>query len=115
VSATLDAARTSIDLSGYSFAVRPVEGTRLSIGLRPEHFTVGGANGAAQAAAFDLPVRHCEKAGSDATAYLDADGQIVAVRIDPSRVRTLKAGDRLRLSFPLDRINVFDAQTGRRL
>jgi len=115
VSAGLDAVETSIDLSGYPFAARPIEGTRLSIGLRPEHFNAGGPNGAAQAAVFDLPIRHCEKAGSDATAYLEAGGQVVAVRIDPARARELKAGDRLRASFPLDRINVFDAQTGRRL
>ncbi len=115
VSARLDDTGTSIDLSGYQFAARPAEGARLSIGLRPEHFSVGGPNGVAHAAVFDLPIRHCEKAGSDATAYLEAGDQLVAMRIDPARARTLKAGDRLQASFPLDRINVFDAQTGRRL
>ena len=115
MTAEIGAANTSIDLSGYPFASSPADGQSLSIGLRPEHFGAGGLNGAAHAAVFDLPVRHCEKAGGDATAYLEAGGQLVAVRIDPASARTLKAGDRLRASFPLDRINVFDVQTGRRL
>ena len=115
VSAALDATGISVDLSGYQFAAQLADGARLCVGLRPEHFNSSGPNGAEQAAVFDLPIRHCEKAGSDATAYLEAGGQIVAVRIDPARARALKPGDRLRSSFPLDRINVFDAQTGRRL
>ncbi len=115
ISASLDDTGTQLDLGGYRFVAAPTDGTRLAIGLRPEHFGTDGSNGARHAALFDLPVRHCEKAGSDATAYLEAGDQLVAMRIDPARARTLKAGDRLKASFPLDRINVFDAQTGRRL
>jgi len=115
ISAVFDAIGTQLDLSGYRFAAAPADGKRLCIGLRPEHFGTDGPNGARHAAMFDLPIRHCEKAGSDATAYLEAGDQLVAMRIDPARARTLKSGDRLQASFPLDRIHVFDAQTGRRL
>jgi len=113
--AVLDGLGTSIDLSGCRFAQSPADGARLCIGLRPEHFLTSAPDGAACAAEFDLPVMHCEKTGNDATAYLDACGQIVSMRIEPDRARQLKAGDRFKARFPLDHINVFDAQTGRRL
>jgi len=113
--AVLDGIGATVDLSGCRLAAMPPDGARLCIGLRPEHFLTGEPNGAASAAQFDLPIRDCEKTGNDATAYLEAGGQIVAMRIDPARARTLKAGDRLKARFPLDHINVFDAQTGRRL
>ena len=47
----------------------PEDGMDVSIGLRPEHFMVGDANGSRPAAVFDLPVRYTEKTGSDATAF----------------------------------------------
>jgi multiple sugar transport system ATP-binding protein len=104
-----------MDLSRYGFTRRPVAGMPVAIGLRPEHFAVGDADGMDRAAVFDLPVRYSERAGSDATAFLAADDQLVAVRIDPSRLRELTVGQPVRASFPRDKLNVFDAGTGRRL
>ena len=72
-----------MDLSGYGFTGRPVAGMPVAIGLRPEHFAVGDADGMDRAAVFDLPVRYSERAGGDATAFLAAADQLVAVRIDP--------------------------------
>ena len=39
----------------------------------------------------------------------------MAVRVDPAKVGKLKVGEPVRLSFPGDKLNVFDAQTGRRM
>ena len=101
-----------IDLSGYPFAQRPAPGTRLAIGLRPEHFALGDGGGAA---VFELPLRTSERAGADATAFLAAGEELMAVRVDPSELNGLKPGDAVRASFPKDQLNVFDAGTGRRL
>jgi multiple sugar transport system ATP-binding protein len=68
-----------------------------------------------RAAIFELPVRYSERAGGDATAFLAAGDQLVAVRIDPAQMRALRIGEPVCASFPRDKLNVFDAATGRRL
>jgi multiple sugar transport system ATP-binding protein len=106
---------TTIDLSRYPFAVKPDAGDAVVVGMRPEHF-FAAENGAPDAAAFfNLPVRTTERTGSDATAFLAAGEGLVAVRLEPARVAGLSAGARLRTAFPKDRLDVFDARTGRRM
>jgi len=104
-----------LDLSDYPFSIRPEEGMAATIGLRPEHFRVGDGNGSRPAAIFDLPLVHSEKTGGDATAFLAAADQLLAVRTDPSKVRGLTAGTSMKMSFPRDKLNIFDARTERRM
>jgi multiple sugar transport system ATP-binding protein len=105
----------AIDLSDYSFIRPPEDGVEAAIGLRPEHFLVGDGNEFKPAAVFELPLVHSEKAGGDATAFLAAADQLLAVRTDPSKVRDLHIGAPVKMSFPADKLNVFDARTGRRM
>ncbi|HZP21490.1 MAG TPA: ABC transporter ATP-binding protein [Bauldia sp.] len=105
----------AIDISDYPFATRPEDGMPANLGLRPEHFVIGDANGARPAAIFDLPLRDTEKTGSDATAFLDAGGQLVAVRADPGKVAGMEVGKPMRVSFPREKLNVFDGRNGRRM
>ena len=81
-----------MDLSAYRFSDRPEGGQPVAVGLRPEHFAVGPVNGAGRAATFELPLRYSERSGADATAFLEAPGQLVAVRIEPARMHELQAG-----------------------
>jgi multiple sugar transport system ATP-binding protein len=104
-----------LDLSDYPFSMRPEDGMEATIGLRPEHFLVGDGDGSRPAAVFDLPLVHSEKTGGDATAFLAAADQLLAVRTDPSKVRGLTVGMPVRMSFPRDKLNVFDARTERRM
>ena len=91
-------------------------GAGVAVGLRPEHFALGRPNGSAPAATFELPLRYSEKTGSDGTAFLAAADELLAVRIDHSQVGGAAAtGEPVRASFPRDKLNVFDAGTGRRL
>jgi multiple sugar transport system ATP-binding protein len=60
-------------------------------------------------------VRYSERTGSDATAFLEAGEQLVAVRIDPTELARIRIGATLTASFPKDRLNVFDARTGLRM
>ena len=105
----------SIDVSDYAFSARPEDGAGAAVGLRPEHFAIGDGNGGRPAAVFDLPLRYTEKTGSDATAFLQAAEQLLAVRTDPAKVNGLEVGKPVRMSFPRDKMNVFDARSGRRM
>ena len=105
---------TTIDLSAYPFVNQPTDGQKIAVGIRPEHFSLGDGEGAA-AGILTLPLLYSEKTGSDATAFFTTKGELMAVRVDPAKVGKLKVGEPVRLSFPGEKLNVFDAQTGRRM
>src|SRR5690606_36235611 len=69
----------TMDLAGYRFSERPQEGQSVLVGLRPEHFSVGPPNGRT-AAVFDLALKHHEKTGNEATAFLGAGEELLAVK-----------------------------------
>jgi multiple sugar transport system ATP-binding protein len=94
-------------LEGYDFAAPPRPGP-VKLGLRPEHFTLGGT-------LLNLPLVSAERTGSDVTLFLNADGRLIAVRTDPTTARDLNPGDMVSLGFPSAKANVFDAAEGRRL
>jgi multiple sugar transport system ATP-binding protein len=106
---------TAMDLSDYAFTGRPADNMAVAVGLRPEHFSTGDGNGMRPAAVFNLPLLSTEKTGSDATVFLTAKEQLMAARIDPSHVGKLKLGQAVTMSFPRDKLNVFDARTGLRM
>jgi multiple sugar transport system ATP-binding protein len=105
----------ALDLTGYPFAAAPAEGQPIVVGLRPEHFGPPGQPVADAAASFELPVQYTERTGGDATGYLKLSDGLLAVRMDPERSGALRQGEAVRVAFPRSKLNVFDAQTGRRL
>jgi len=105
----------SLDLSQYGFETAPADGQQVVIGLRPEHFGQPGEAVANSAGTFSLPVQYTEKTGGDATAYLKFGDALVATRVDPERIGSLKQGDSVSIAFPQGKVHVFDAQTGRRM
>ena len=104
-----------MDLSDYAFTNPPKDGDTIVVGLRPEHFAVGEANGAAPGAEFTLPVRYTEKTGSDVTMFLDGGDELIAVRFDQKHHHVPKAGEKSAVRFPRDRFDVFDAATEKRI
>ena len=104
-----------IDLTWHDFHAKPQPGAPVVIGLRPEHFAVNGSARDGDAVRLSLPVRYGERTGSDATAFLEAGDQLVAVRIEPSLMGRLRIGDAMSASFPSDKLSVFDARTGLRM
>ena len=103
------------DLTGYPFRTTPRDGQHVVLGLRPEHFGAPGEALADAAAVLELPVQYTERTGSDATAYLKHGDTLVALRIDPVRAAALKQGTPVSVPFPRGKVNVFDAETGRRM
>jgi multiple sugar transport system ATP-binding protein len=115
ITAEHQATGVEIDLSDYPFARRPEDGMALSVGLRPENFTAGSGNGSRPAAVFNLPLLYTEKTGADATAFMASKDDLLAARVDPGLVSKLTLGSPLTLSFPREKLNVFDARTGLRM
>jgi multiple sugar transport system ATP-binding protein len=106
---------TRMDLSRYPFARRPDPGQRLQVGMRPEHFTVGGAPGFDAAARFALPLAYLEKIGDRGVAFLKVEPGLLAVGVDFSTFRPPSTGETIEALFPGDRFSVFDPKTGARL
>ena len=105
-----------LDLSGYTFAREPKDGSDVVIGLRPEHFDISAQASPGAAARFSLPVRYTEKTGTDVTAFLDSqDGQLLAVRFDNKHHHVPTTGEVMDIHFPRDRFDLFDAASEKRI
>ncbi|MGY5777652.1 ABC transporter ATP-binding protein [Rhizobium sp. LEGMi135b] len=103
------------DLSGYDCcAQHPSHDQPIIIGMRPEHFVIGASSSSA-ACSLELPVRIVERTGSDAILSLSFGSSLIAVRIEPDRAARLKAGELVTVTYPRTKLNLFDAQSGRRL
>jgi multiple sugar transport system ATP-binding protein len=98
-----------VPLDGYEFGGAPGVGRPVELGIRPEHIAV--ANG--RPATCDATVEMIEPMGGDSLAWSRLGGSALSIRLDgETRVR---AGDRLPLHLPANRLNLFDPATGVRL
>lgn len=99
------AAGISIPLAGYAFDARPEEGASIELGIRPEHVEAGG----------DLPaaIEMVEPMGSDQLAWLRLGDHPLSMRLPADAPAT--AGGSIPLRLPADKLNLFDAASGRRL
>jgi multiple sugar transport system ATP-binding protein len=100
-----------IPLDGYSWrdgvaAGREVE---VELGVRPEHVRIGG-NGDAR---YFAEVELVEPMGAETIVWCRIDGAPLSVRVDGDS--GVKAGERLEVGFPTERLSIFDAASGRRL
>jgi multiple sugar transport system ATP-binding protein len=99
------AGETCIPLNGYAFYAGPADGAPIELGVRPEHVETGGD----LAAAIEI----IEPMGSDQLAWLRLGGRPLSMRL-PADIPAA-VGDKLMLRLPADKLNLFDAATGRRL
>jgi multiple sugar transport system ATP-binding protein len=104
-----------LDVSDYGFAARPAPGAGIIVGLRPEHFAVPGQPAGDLAGTITGTVEYTERTGSDATAYVSFENELLALRVNPDNSARLKAGEAVSVGFPRGKVNLFDARTGRRL
>ena len=95
----------SIALDGYAFEAPPVEGAPIELGIRPEHIEAGG----------DLPavIELVEPMGSDQLAWLRLASHSLSMRL-PAETDAA-SGAALQLRLPVEKLNLFDASSGRRL
>ena len=96
-------------LDGYGFAVEPEAGRPVLLGVRPEHVTLGGANGGGHPAKAEM----IEPMGAETIVWTSVADQPFAIRLDGDA--PVRVGDDLALRFHPDRLNLFDLETGSRL
>ena len=108
--------RLVFDLDDYSWR-RPVEpGSKVKVGFRAEHFRADGdASFTDKHVRFERPVEYFEKHGPDAIAFLSLPQKAIAVRVNSRVADNYRSGQPLPTALPLEKINVFDASSGRRL
>ncbi len=96
-------------LNGYEFKGTPQPGQPVTLGIRPEHVQLRPNGGTAHAATADL----IEPMGAETLVWTKVAGEPFSVRLDGDA--SLSAGDDLELGFPVDRLSLFDSESGVRL
>jgi multiple sugar transport system ATP-binding protein len=97
-------------LSGYAFKNGDARhGRPIVLGIRPEHVQIGANGGTEHDARADL----IEPMGAETIIWTKVGGEAFAVRVEGDT--TMKAGEELKLGFPAQRLNIFDAEHGGRL
>ena len=94
-------------LNGYEFVGAPPDGTEVELGIRPEHIDI--QNGGVHTAAVDI----VEPMGAETVVWCSLAGTTIGLRLDGET--SVASGDDLKVSFPGDRLNLFDGQSGDRL
>jgi len=88
----------------------PKDGEKIVLGIRPENVLVNADNAAFAVKASILVV---EPLGADTLAWFELAGKRMAARLSPEDARAL--GQDVTLSFDLNQISLFSAETEQRL
>ena len=106
-----DAGSATVQVSGGAAlhcqvdASRAQPGDKVTLGVRPEHFALGGADNA-----LDTRVTFVETLGSATVAYCEFAGQPEPLTCELDGRERPRVGDRVALSVPAACVYVFDAQ-----
>jgi multiple sugar transport system ATP-binding protein len=106
VAPTFEAGGISIPLAGYGFVEPVVPGRSVELGVRPEHVVTSQAGIAAE-------IEMIEPMGSDQLAWTRLSDVPVSLRLDADS--PIKIGETLHLHIPADKLNLFEAESGRRI
>ena len=114
--AVAEQSNTAFDLSDYPWRRPAIEGQRVKVGIRPEHFLSGGETATdGGSLTLDLPIQLLEKSGADAIAFLSFGSATIAVRVDPRVADRHRQAAAMSVVLPLNKVSVFDAETGIRM
>jgi multiple sugar transport system ATP-binding protein len=116
--ATADHADAAFDLSSYDWSATPVDGIRITLGVRPESLSVEPGELASRVddTALSLPLQMVERSGAESTAFLTfSPKETIAVRSDPGVLARLNGTKRPTVRVPAGALNLFNRETGRRL
>ena len=98
-----------VPLNGYGWLNGSAAREDVQLGVRPEHVAIG-ANRPNQ---LDAEVELVEPMGAETIVWCRIAGEPLSVRVEGET--TIAAGDRLPVTFPVERVNLFDGKTGLRL
>ncbi len=99
-----------VPLAGYPWLNGAGPSRDVELGVRPEHIVFGNGGGETT---HEAEVELVEPMGAETVIWCRIAGQPLSVRVEGESA--IKAGERLPVSFPTGRINIFDAATGERL
>ena len=101
----------SVPLPAKGRAVLEAPGSKHVVGFRPEHLEVGEIGG--ESASFQARADVVEYLGHEELLHVSAaDQDIVAIVGSEHRIRP---GDVIKLTLPLDKLHIFDGETGEAL
>jgi multiple sugar transport system ATP-binding protein len=116
VRAELPGTEIRFDLSAYKWRESAADRQPVKIGFRSEHFAPADEEGpAGPTMPLELPIQFVEKSGAEAVAFLDLAGKTIAARIEPGAADRYRRNATAAVKLQLDKVNVFDAGSGRRL
>ena len=106
----------AFELDDYKWRESAANGQTVKVGFRPEHFLQrNGVEPSGKHLHLDRRAQFFEKSGRDAIAFLDLPSRTIAVRVDPPYADRYRNEKTMPLLLPLNKLNVFDAESGRRL
>ncbi len=97
----------TVPLDTYDFTASLQSGMTVELGVRPEHVRIDPADGD-----HATEVEIVEPMGAETVLWCSLAGSTIGIRMDGDS--TVEAGQTLKVSFPGDRLNLFDLQTGQR-
>ncbi len=103
--------RIDFDVSGYPFAVRPSEGQKVILGLRPELFHMPSEG----SVAYTMGLNLVEPLGANVLCYCQLGTTDIVASLNPTDVSGAKSDEKLRLSIDLSKISIFDAASSLRV
>jgi multiple sugar transport system ATP-binding protein len=98
-----------VPLAGYPWKNGSPPKHDVELGVRPEHIAVGGNH----KHSLDAKVELVEPMGAETVVWCEMAGQPLSVRVEGET--QIRVGDNLSVAFPIERVNLFDAQSGARL
>jgi multiple sugar transport system ATP-binding protein len=98
-----------LPLNGYPWKNGSLPGGEVEVGVRPEHIVVSGEQGHR----IEGDVELVEPMGAETILWCRVGGQPLSVRVEGDSA--IRAGAKVPLAFPIERVNVFDAKSGLRL
>jgi len=106
---------------GVEFPLSPVQAKALAtlptrnvtIGIRPEHISLGEASAKAYHCMLAAVVDTVESLGSEQQVTFSNEASSIQARLDPSPA--LREGEQVLLMFPSDRLHFFNPETGLRI
>ena len=106
----------AFELNDYKWRQAATNGQKVKIGFRPEHFLqLNGMQPTGKYLRLERRAQLFEKSGRDAIAFLDLPSRTIAARVDPPYADRYRHEKAIPVLLPLNKINVFDAESGQRL
>jgi len=94
-------------------AARPLDGRSVHVGIRPEHVVDPSSPAHGPTATLQADVELVEPLGDEAVVHARVGGHPLTYRVEPRRMP--EVGRRVAVAVELERLHLFDGESGARL